>query len=69
MIGEGGKGRLVEGAKAAVKGGEGRLTIDATLPASSAPIDSFWLFARAAEALRPPALEDEEWVWWEIRSR
>ncbi|MDC0677867.1 MULTISPECIES: hypothetical protein [Sorangium] len=58
-----------------MKGGEGRLTIDATLPtsalppASSAPIDSFRLFARAAEALRPPALADEEWVWWEIRSR
>ncbi|WP_437850905.1 hypothetical protein [Sorangium sp. So ce363] len=71
-IGEDGKGRLIEGAKAAVKGGEGRFTIEATLPtsalprASSAPIDSIRLFARAADAPRPPAPADEEWVWREI---
>ncbi|WP_437574243.1 hypothetical protein [Sorangium sp. So ce887] len=69
VIGEDGERRLVDGAKAAVKGGDGKLTIEATLPtsalprASSAPIDGIRLLARAADAPRPPAPADEAWVW------
>jgi hypothetical protein len=72
-LGEDGKLHPVEGAKAAVKKGGKKLTLEATLPtstlprASSAPIDGIRLFARATDAKRPPVPKDEEWVWLDVQ--